>query len=191
MRYSARALMRRGARPCGQRSPGPGRARSGGRSPHYKSQKPAGPPRPPAPSPERRAGDGNGRGDAPVSGRRGRPTRCARRGKRLAGLGAADPRQGAARRWRLASVPRADMAGENPGFPPPPASRLRGSQGTTKEPEKCGWKRAWEPRGDTRAAGGRAGNHNCSRPPFFFCVCVFFKSRFALGNALSHLLRNN
>lgn len=160
--------MRRGARPCGHRSPGPGRATSGGRSPHYKSQKAAGPPRPPAPSPERRAGDGNGRGDAPVSGRRGRPRRCPRPGKRPAGLGAGEPRRGAAPSRRRAGVPRADMAGENPGFPRPPASRLPRYEQSLKS-----------------APGNARGIHACcgrpswksqllSPPVFFFFVVVLF-----------------
>lgn len=174
MRYSARALMRRGARPCGHRSPGPGRARSGGRSPHYKSQKPAGLPRPPAPCPERRAGDGNSRGDAPVSGQRGRPTPCPRRGKSPAGLGEGDPRRGAARRWRRPGVPRTDMAGENPGFPRPPA-RVAPAEGRA-EPEKCGFF------GIHACCGRPSWKSQLLSPPTFFLF--FFPPLFFFGGGL-------
>lgn len=199
MRYSAQELMRRGARPCGDGSPGPGRGRGGRWPPDYKSQKPAGspPPRLPAPSPDRRAGERNGRGDAPVSGRRGRVKTLPPVGKKprlVSGGGTATETR------------REVVAG---GSPPsrycrgrsrlPPSARRRASRAleVQQEPLKVQLAGCGSP--PAPRLKPTQGHACCGRPSFksqlreLACSppLFFFKSRFALGNALSHLLRNN
>lgn len=188
--------MRRGARPCGAGSPGPGRGRSGQRAPDYKSQKPAGPVPPhPEPSlPPRTGGQGRETAGGVMPRAAG-----ARPVKTL-------PPVGKALRlvWRVrtaiktrgeaatgGSPPRADIAGENPASPPRPPSLLSGSKGTRALRSAAGEVRVPLSSAAGTHAWDRVVNHNCrsclALPPLLF----LFKSRFALGNALSHLLRNN
>lgn len=152
MRYRAPQLMRRGARPCGDGSPGPSRDRSGCLPSDYKSQKPAAfPLRLLAPSPGRRAGERSGGGDAPVSGRQRGRTRCPRRGRSLPWGRRVEERRKAAQKERLECPLRVDTARNHPGFPPPLLGLVKGTRALKSAAQKV------RVPPQSTAAGTRAG----------------------------------
>lgn len=135
MRYSAQELMRRGARPCGDGSPGPGRGRGGRWPPNYKSQKPAG--SPPSPAPRSLPGPA-GRGEkrqgwCPGQRAAGAGKDATPGGEKASlgfGGGDSDRNPPGGGGWRV--PPEQILPGKIPASPLRPPSRLSGSRGTTR-----------------------------------------------------------